>query len=286
MRRLFGMAARRKAPVVLASVLVLAIAGTAIASVRGTTLKMGISNVLTGNYITSFAATVLNAPGFIIRNNSTTAASSALRVWAPYGGVPLEVYGKTTSAPMRVNSGVKVTNLNADRLDDYHANSLVRAAVASSGTSGALFAITTNYPTYQDTITLNITAPTSGFVIVNAGTSVENAGGACTGFACGIFVRVQHSATSAISPYLVVDADNANSPDNAATVSYVFPVSAGAQAFILQMTRGSGATQAMSYFSANMNGLFIPFGSTGAGTLGISVQKPSGAVKGAGGLPK
>jgi hypothetical protein len=111
------MVARRKAPVVLATVLVLAIAGTAFAAARGTVLRMGLSNVLTGNYITSFAATVLNAPAVIIRNNSTTAASSALRVWAPYGGVPLELYAKAGAAPMRVNSAVKVTNLNADRLD-------------------------------------------------------------------------------------------------------------------------------------------------------------------------
>jgi len=122
------MAARRKAPVVLATILTLAIAGTALASVRGTTLKMGLSNVLTGNYITSFAATVLNAPAFIIRNNSTTAASSALRVWAPYGGVPLELYAKAGNPVMKVSNAIKVVNLNADLLDSLDSTAFARSA--------------------------------------------------------------------------------------------------------------------------------------------------------------
>jgi hypothetical protein len=278
------MAARRKTPVVVGTLLAVALVGTVFASAPGTVIRMGVYNTITGNYATTLQGAV-STMVLQVRNSSTSSASAAIRAYAPYGGVPLDLRARSTNPVMRVSNSIRVPNLNADKVDGYDANSLVRTATASSGVGGDLFAITTNYPTYQNTITLSITAPTSGFVLINAGASVEN-GGACSGFACGIFLRIQHSATSAISPYVVVDADNANSPDNAATVSYVFPVSAGPQAFILQMTKGSGGTQTMYYFSANANALFVPFGSTGTGTLGASVQKPNGASKGAGGLPK
>jgi hypothetical protein len=192
------MAVRRKAPVVLATVLTLAIAGTALASVRGTTLKMGLSNVLTGNYITSFAATVLNAPAFIIRNNSTTAASSALRVWAPYGGVPLEIYGKTTAAPMRVNSTVKVTNLNADRLDNLDSSAFAR----SIGSVVETQVVTGSSPSSTNSTTFADVAGATTTVTVPAGQEARllirfSAESACSGGTGWCSVQILVDATGA-----------------------------------------------------------------------------------------
>jgi hypothetical protein len=115
------MAARRKAPVVLAVVLTLAIAGTALAAARGTTLKMGVLNSLTGNYITSFYS-VVGGPAYVFRNGSTLLGSSAIRAWAPYGGTPLELFARAGYPVMRVSNAVKVVNLHADLLDTFSAS--------------------------------------------------------------------------------------------------------------------------------------------------------------------
>jgi hypothetical protein len=139
MRRFFGMAARRKAPVVLATVLTLAIAGTALASVRGTTLKMGVSNVLTGNYITAFAATVAG-PALQIRNASTSSLSSAIRAWAPYGGIPLDLVARAGFPVMKVSNEVKIAHLNADLLDGVDSSGFARPASLGRG------AVTDNVP--------------------------------------------------------------------------------------------------------------------------------------------
>ena len=47
-------------------------------------------------------------------------------------GIPLEVYGPTNKAPLKVNSGVKVTNLNADRLDDKDSSGFLGAGAKAA----------------------------------------------------------------------------------------------------------------------------------------------------------
>ena len=73
-------------------------------------------------------------------------------------GVPLKLSGPTNKAPMVVNSGVNVTNLSADKVDGWHANSLVRIAfvnddIIASGVNGRL--------------TTTIEAPSRGWIAIN-----------------------------------------------------------------------------------------------------------------------
>jgi hypothetical protein len=140
MRRLFGMAARRKAPVVLASVLVLAMAGVAFASAPGTVIRMGVINTITGNYATTLQGTVSSIV-LQVRNNSTLAGSAALRAYSPYGGVPLDLRAKAGNPVMRVNNTVKVPNLNADLLDTRNSDTAVTPnTIAARDISGDLYA--------------------------------------------------------------------------------------------------------------------------------------------------
>src|SRR5688572_20816756 len=120
MRRLFGMAARRKAPVLVGTVLAMALVGTAFASAPGTVIRMGVVNTITGNYMTTLQGTV-SSWLFQARNNSATSTSAAILAYSPFGGVPLDLRAKFGQPPMRVNSNVKVPLLNADRVDYYHA---------------------------------------------------------------------------------------------------------------------------------------------------------------------
>jgi hypothetical protein len=320
------MAVRRKAPVVLATVLTLAVAGTALASVRGTTLKMGLSNVLTGNYITSFAATVLNAPAFIIRNNSTTAASSALRVWAPYGGTPLELFAKAGNPVMKLSNAVKITNLNADQLDNKNsdigempntiaardasgnltantfygnlsgnANTATNAGFATTAGNAntvggrapnALTRVgqggsgdTTEIPTDGSVVsygTVTISAPTAGFVMINAGVTIYNSACADT---CLVLANLHEQGTSSygIEP---TNLSLTGLQRSAGPLNGVFVASAGTHTYeiILQRTSASGTLYG---YWASMTALFSPFGSTGGGTLGTASSRGHATDKGA-----
>jgi hypothetical protein len=82
-----------------------ALAGTGI----GATFNLGKTNTV--NAISKLIGSVAG-PSLLIDNNSTDAAATALDLQVEAG-----------KAPMRVNSGGKVANLNADRLDDREASS-------------------------------------------------------------------------------------------------------------------------------------------------------------------
>jgi hypothetical protein len=189
--------------------------------------------------------------------------------------------GIGTNKPVTNAARLAITNPVAGG-PTYAANDLVRVARAGTDTTGLLHSITGTQPSaFQDVLTLTISAPGAGFVLVNASVSIEN-GGACTRFGCGVFARLQHGNSGAISPYLVVDADTGDHPDDAVALTYIFPVSAGVQTFTIQLGRNNAAAT-MSYFSPQATALFVPFGSTGASTLGTDA--PAAPGSGHGGQP-
>jgi hypothetical protein len=157
-----------------------------------------------------------------------------------------------------------------DQMASFLQRGLGRAARAST----SIFLTTIDSTSFQDAATVSIAAPGSGFVLVNGAVSIQNGGSACTGFDCGVFVQLRHNNVAAVSPYVVVDADAANSPNNTAAVAYVFPVSAGTNTISLQVRKASTSVT-MSYFSAQLTGLYVPFGSTGANALGSSAPAPA-----------
>ena len=90
--------------------LTVGVAGAAFGA-NGGNFILGQTNAATA--ITKLAgAAGVAGPSLQIDNNSTNAAATALDLQVEAG-----------KAPMTVNSGVKVTNLNADRLDDREASS-------------------------------------------------------------------------------------------------------------------------------------------------------------------
>jgi hypothetical protein len=115
------MVARRKAAIAVGTLLAVAVVGTTFASAPGTVLRMGVTNTITGNYVTTLQGTV-SSWVFQARNNSATSTSAAILAYSPFGGVPLDLRAKLGQPPMRVNSNVRVLNLNADRVDYYHAS--------------------------------------------------------------------------------------------------------------------------------------------------------------------
>jgi hypothetical protein len=281
------MAVHRKAPVILATVLTLAIAGTALASVRGTTLKMGVTNSLTGNYITAFYATVAG-PALLIRNGSTSSLSSAIRAWAPYGGTPLDLVARAGFPVMKVSNTVKIANLNADLLDNFSASvSNVANTIAVRDGAGAINAnlngnastvggfaangltrvarggssATTAFNTSTATPygTVSIVAPAAGFVKVDASLTVIDSSCASD---CYVTAYLRHQGPNTISTFpaqTYFDEPLAN-----VALTWVFPVNAGTNTF---ETASYGQTGVSGWY-AQMSAHYSPFGSTGAGTLG------------------
>jgi hypothetical protein len=308
-RKLFGMAVRRKAPVVLAVVLTLALAGTALAAARGTVLRMGVLNSLTGNYITSFYS-VVGGPAYVFRNGSTLLGSSAIRAWAPYGGTPLELYARAGFPVMRVSNAIKVVNLNADLLDTLNtsvanvANTIAvrdgagainanlngNATTATNASNAANANAVNGYPangltrvgymaTSATTATSSAAEVTYGSTLtitaptagfVRVNGNVTVQGLGCTS-GCVVFARVRHIQSGA---YSTITEEQVDGPSNYGNMSMdrVFAVAAGTNTFDIRLQRFSGDGTLNGWYG-ELTGEFSPFGSTGTGTLGSTAQK-------------
>ena len=175
---------------------------------------------------------------------------------------PLKITAPSGRPPMLVNSVKKVGNLNADRLDGRHANELSRADAAQSSGSTVIPVFTE----VQHGTDLVVTAPTSGFVLVTASVMVTESN--CTQW-CYAFMRVAHVQTGATTVSLETGRFSGDWEFDTLTVSYAFPVSAGANAFRMLFDRSNdtdadGTVSAAAYTAT---ALFTPFGSSGGSTL-------------------
>ena len=126
---------RRRVSVISAGLLVLVVAGTAAAgSGVGGVFNLGATNTvnaltqLVGNY-----SKMLH-----IKNTSTSTSSFVLGLQTAYG-TPLQLIGSTSKPPFTTNSGVKVANLNADKLDGLDQSAFLR----STGTAAAARRVST-----------------------------------------------------------------------------------------------------------------------------------------------
>jgi hypothetical protein len=80
------------------------------------------------------------------------------------GKIPLDLQATPGTPPLKVNRAAWIQNLNADLLDDYQAHQLVRVAHAESPNVDE-----TGWGTGENTaLTTTITAPTAGFLVINA----------------------------------------------------------------------------------------------------------------------
>jgi hypothetical protein len=273
--RLLGFAMRRKGTVAMAILLTFAVAGTALAAARGTTLKMGVTQILTGNYVTTYAGTVTSALLYL-KNSSTASTSSGLRIDTPNGGNPLDLRAKAGFAPMRVNSATKVTNLNADKIDGIDSTAFGRAAFGRSTTYVALSTTDANLAA----ATINVPGPAGGtsFIKVDAAAHGYLSTTDANSARLRITVSRYQGATlmeTTVGNYETLAPNSSVNPNGTAALSWVFAVPTGTtQTFRLAAANdwGTGSLQGMGSISA----LYVPFGSTGGGTLGTT---SSGSVK-------
>jgi len=146
-------------------------------------------------------------------------------------------------------------NPNADKLDGFDANGLTRVAYAASG---SVIAITTSSQPY---LTVNITAPAAGFVLLNSSFTGFTSPAGTAEFSAAI-AKTSAPAAGGTFQQATVDAST-----NEANISntQVFAVTAGVQTFQLQVTRTGAAAGFTDW--GQLTAIYSPFGSTGSGTL-------------------
>jgi hypothetical protein len=158
------------------------------------------------------------------------------------------------SAPLTVDSTLKVGNLNADRLDGFDASSLVRAA---QGTGGAIDDFGTCDPA-TDLVTLQVNAPVDGILLVWSD------------------IRWNWDADSPPGQYPTLDdlvwvdasllgfarntVDSADRYDRSQQ-SFATPVTAGAHTVKLQARECASGLAVIA--ASNVMTLFVPFGNDG-----------------------
>ena len=147
--------------------------------------------------------------------------------------------------------------VNADRVDGYHANQLVRAAEMATAATTAIPA-TGTFVQYGGNLTIN--APKAGWVVVNFGFTVQTSN--CTA-ACDVSGQVLHVESGFSQSRAQVWVTPAV-PLASGSVHGLLPVSAGAQTFRLQLARTSGGNGTINGWYATGSAMFVPFGSTGA----------------------
>ena len=131
-----------------------------VAGAAGGPLILGQANAASGK-TTTLSSNKNNGPVMKIRNPGNHRGLDI----ETEGGIPLKLNGPTNKAPMTVNSGVVVSNLNAGMVDGRDANALVRLAFANddavaSGTDG--------------TLTTTIQAPSRGWIAITGSAWVFN----------------------------------------------------------------------------------------------------------------
>jgi hypothetical protein len=157
------------------------------------------------------------------------------------------------SGPQGPQGAPGESNPNAATLNGYAANGLVRLTRSTPsgvalGTSDAVLG------------TLNLTAPSAGFVLIQANYNIIGTGCPCQGW----FYLKDAVSGQIMSNYKIVGAQ-ASAAFESSGFEYVFPVTAGARTFQLIGKRSGGTTTNLD--APVMTALFVPFGSTGGGTL-------------------
>jgi hypothetical protein len=168
---------------------------------------------------------------------------------------------------LSVANAVNAQNaVNADTVDGFHANSLVRSAFSQIDDNALVG------PTGPGTVrTTTITAPTNGFLLVNAGSDVF--GGPGTG-RCVIRVNGTVIASSEREWEL-----GANNTEEDCTTETTAAVTTGAHT--VDLFAIDGVPAATRYDEAELQVLFVPFGTTGAQpTSAAKASTPGGDSNG------
>ncbi|HEY8601992.1 MAG TPA: hypothetical protein VIL85_26435 [Thermomicrobiales bacterium] len=148
---------------------------------------------------------------------------------------------------------------NADTVGGYAPSGLAR--VARNGMNMS-FQLTSPCATYVPLIELTITAPAAGFLLVNgaAGAYLDDTG------VTALFMRPRVGGE--IGPQAVTYPNDTSVLISMASVSWAFPVEAGARKVTLEGCREQKSGDALLYVaSPQLTALFVPFGYDGGTTL-------------------
>ena len=262
----------------------MALAGTGVNGV----FNLGVPNTVNGltTLVSGGAGVGPSSPMLRVDNNSNATGATALELQVEPG-----------RPPMTVNSGTKVANFNADKLDNKEAaafangvggkatdadkldgksaEQLSRVALMDASSTMNLSQTETTYGSV-----LSITAPAAGFVRVNGNVTVFNGslngGTACT-VSCHFLAQVRHINSGILTNDAIGDVRN-SSFDNV-SLDGVFPVSAGVNTFDIRLFRGGTSGTLQAWFGT-LTAEYTPYGSTGSGTLS-STTTMSAAEEGA-----
>jgi hypothetical protein len=169
-------------------------------------------------------------PSLQIDNNSTNAAATALDLQVEAGKAPMKV---------SANAG-KATNLNADKVDGRDANGLTRVAFAQNDPRRI---------ERDTTLETSITAPSAGFLLINAGTYVEG--------------------NNSVIGFIEIDGtpDFPSKKEISVAGSEIFmtetvaPIAAGEHTVLFKAFSNTDAT---AYEDTTLSALFVPFDGSGA----------------------
>ena len=212
-----------------------ALAGTGV----GATFNLGQTNTV--NAISKLVGSVAG-PSLQIDNNSTNAAATALDLQVEPG-----------KAPMKVNSGAQVANLNADKVDGKDANQLVR--VASFGGRSPLARGTTG-----TVATTTINAPAPGFLVIDAGVEFSDPG-ASDVIQC--LIEVDNVFASGSDRFVDLNANPAGAGDELedCSTNAVVPVAAGTHTVELV---GAVTSSGTVWGDTALWAIYVPFDGSGA----------------------
>jgi len=223
---------------VLAVVVALTLVGgsTALAG-TGVGGNFNLGQINTVNALSRLVGSVAG-PSLLIDNNSTNASATALDLRVEPG-----------KAPMKVNSAARVANLNADKIDDRHANELNRVAFqklndSNLGSADGTAAATT------------INAPTRGFLVIEASSNVFNAQQNDPLVQC--LFEVDNGADDPSRRFMQLNKD-LNEEEDCST-NTVVPVDAGNHSVDLEARDvGSGT----NFDQTTLSAVFVPFDKNG-----------------------
>lgn len=215
---------------------------------RATVFLVGLAVILA--LIFGVASTALGANGDNFRLGKKNVASAISRLIKQGPGPALKLQVGAGQPPLAVNSPARVANLNADRLDGKSANDLIRVASAKDddnarvGSNGVV-------------LTTSITAPTAGFLVIDASSDVFNK---FTSTFATCFIRVDGTVDVPSDRAMQLNGTTNNEEDCATNT--VVPVAAGVHTVNLEAGFISSADT--TFDESTLTALFVPFSGSGA----------------------
>jgi hypothetical protein len=231
-----GMAMTVGVAVMLA--LAVGMASTALAG-TGMGARFDLGKVNTVHALSSLVGSVAG-PSLKIENDSNASGATALELRVDAG-----------KPPMKVNSRAKVNNLNSDRIDGKSARDLARVA---SFTGASPLPIGTD----GKVATTKITAPTQGFLVIDASSNVINVSESDL-VACSL--QVDNKFATGSARQIELNANQFANRREICSTNSVVPVAAGTHTIDFEAEIINPNTR---FFDTALSALYVPFDGSGA----------------------